>query len=235
MTLPLVFLPSLLSDARVFSHQVMALSRERSVMVAHLPAVSRVEDIAAQLADQLPPRFALAGMCLGGAVAMELMTRVPDRVERLCLISASPLAETPTQAAEREPLIVRARAGKLDDVMADMAVGGALAPGARRQANLGVLQDMARELGPDVFETQSRSMQRRPDYQATLRRSRVRTLIMCGAQDKLTHLRRHEFMAQLMPEARLRVIDDAAHYPTLEAPEASLQALRHWLNDEVAA
>jgi pimeloyl-ACP methyl ester carboxylesterase len=57
----------------------------------------------------------------------------------------------------------------------------------------------------------------------------VPTLILCGAHDKLTPLKRHAFMAELIPYAKLEVIEDAGHLPTLEAPEATTAALRGWL------
>ncbi len=98
-----------------------------------------------------------------------------------------------------------------------------------RQAVLGQVFDMARDLGPDVFEDQSRALQRRPDYQATLRKAKTPTLILCGAHDKLTPVKRHEFMAELMPHARLTVLENAGHILTLEDPEAVNIALRDWL------
>lgn len=74
-----------------------------------------------------------------------------------------------------------------------------------------------------------RALQRRRDQQATLRRCKVPTLILCGEYDRLTPLKRHAFMAELIPYARLEVIADAGHLPTLEAPDAVIAALRAWM------
>ncbi|HYH29825.1 MAG TPA: alpha/beta fold hydrolase, partial [Pseudonocardia sp.] len=41
------------------------------------------------LLDALPPKFALAGLSLGGIVAMALTRRAPERVERLALLATN--------------------------------------------------------------------------------------------------------------------------------------------------
>jgi pimeloyl-ACP methyl ester carboxylesterase len=104
-----------------------------------------------------------------------------------------------------------------------------LAPGPQRLAVLNQVFEMGRDLGPEVLVRQVRALQRRRDQQPTLRRCKVPTLILCGAYDTLTPLKRHAFMAELIPYARLEVIEDAGHLPTLEAPEAVTAALRAWM------
>ncbi|TDE40123.1 alpha/beta fold hydrolase [Antarcticimicrobium sediminis] len=229
MTEALVLLPGMMCDARIFEPQINALSRDRAVMVAPITRGERVEEIASNIIDQLPPRFALAGLSMGGIVAMEVLRRVPERVTRLCLMDTNPLAETPPEAAAREPMIVGVRAGRLDDVMRDAMKPDYLAPGPGRMAVLDKVYAMASDLGPEVFVRQNRALQRRPDQQSTLCKCKAPTLILCGAYDRLTPVKRHRFMAELMPSAELRVIEDAGHLPTLEAPDAVLAALRDWL------
>ena len=52
---------------------------------------------------------------------------------------------------------------------------------------------------------------------------------MCGRHDQLCPVKRHEFMAEFIPHAQLRVIENAGHLPTLKAPEETMTALREWL------
>ncbi|HBS50698.1 MAG TPA: alpha/beta hydrolase [Rhodobacteraceae bacterium] len=229
MTEPLVLLPGMMCDASLFQPQITALSRERAVTVAPITGGERIEEIASGLLDQLPQRFALAGLSMGGIVAMELLRRAPDRITRLCLMDTTPLDEPPKFAAQREPLIVRARAGRLDEALREALPGEVLAPGPRRLEILDLVQEMGLALGPQVFERQSRALQRRRDQQSTLRKCKVPTMVLCGEEDRLTPLKRHSFMAELIPNAELRVIEAAGHLPTLEQPEAVTQALREWL------
>ncbi|MDB2577793.1 alpha/beta hydrolase [Tateyamaria sp.] len=229
MVEPLVFLPGMMCDARLFGPQIAALSPEFSVMVCPVTRGERIEEIASALLDDLPSRFALAGLSMGGIVAMEILRRAPDRVTRLALMDTNPLAETPQIAAAREPQIVKARAGRLLDVMRDEMKPHYLAPGPYRGEILKLVMDMADSLGPETFVRQSRALQRRRDQQATLRKCKVPTLILCGAHDALCPIKRHTFMAELIQGAELLVLDDAGHLPTLEMPDDTTAALRRWM------
>ena len=229
MSEPLVFLPGMMCDARVFAPQVTALSRDYVVTVAPITLGERIEEIASAILPLLPHKFALAGLSMGGIVAMEILRKAPDRVTRLALMDTNALAETPASAAAYEPLIIGAKAGRLDDMMRQMMRPEYLAPGAQRVEVLNSFLDMARDLGPDVFIRQIRALQRRRDQQATLRKCKCPTLVMCGELDGLTPLKRHTFMADLIPYADLKVIPDAGHLPTLEQPERVTAVLRDWL------
>lgn len=229
MAEPLVFLPGMMCDARLFGPQIAALSPEYSIMVSPVTRGERIEEIASGLLDELPARFALAGLSMGGIVAMEVLRRAPDRVTRLALMDTNPLPETPQVAAAREPQIVKARAGRLQDVMRDEMKPHYLAPGPYRNEVLSLVMDMADALGPDVFVRQSRALQRRRDQQSTLRKCKVPALVLCGAHDARCPVKRHTFMAELIHGAELHVLDHAGHLPTLEAPDETTAALRAWM------
>ena len=229
MTLPLVLLPGMMCDARLFLPQIGALSRDRAVQVAPVTGGDRIEEIAKTVLADCPPKFALAGLSMGGIVAMQILAVAPERVERLALMDTNCMAEIVTVSAAREPQIVGVRAGRLEEVMREEMKPNYLAPGPRRLDVLNTVMEMALALGPDVFVRQSRALQRRPDQQVVLRSSRVPTLVMCGEHDALCTIRRHEFIAHLMPNAVLEVIEEAGHLPTLEQPDVVTDLLRRWL------
>jgi len=226
---PLVLVAGAMCDGDVFAPQLTALSPEMAVTVAPISGGDRIEEIASGLLDSLPRKFALAGMAMGGTVALELMRRAPDRVSRLCLISTNSLAETPQSAADYEPIITKLRAGLIEQAVAMCIAPDHLAPGPQRTAMLNHVVQMAQNLGPDRTIRQLRALQRRRDYQATLRKIQVPALVMCGMHDRVTPVKHHEFMAGLIPYAELALVQDAGHLPTLEAPDAVTAALRAWL------
>jgi pimeloyl-ACP methyl ester carboxylesterase len=230
VTEPMILLPGLASDARVFFHQIVSLSLTRPVTVMPLRG-ALVEEMSQAVLAQAPARFAIGGVGLGGTVALDVVRRAPDRVTRAVLISTDPLGETPQAAAAREPRIVAARSGRLREAMASEVPGSALYDGPARGDVLDVLADMARVLGADAFIAQSRALQRRPDHQKTLRRWLLPTLVIAGGADTLVPARRQEFTAELMPKGRFLRIETAGHLPTLEAPDAVSEAMDEFLDE----
>ena len=176
-------------------------------------------------------KFHLVGHSMGGMVAMELARIMPERISRLCLMNTSPLGESAAQAAFREPQMIAARHGRLEEMLRDVMRLDYLAPGPGRLAMQAAFVQMGMDLGPAVFVRQSRALQRRRDQQMTLRHLQMPVLVMVGAHDRMTPVRRHELMATLIPGAQLQVIADAGHMPTLEQPERVTAHLRDWLGE----
>ncbi|PZQ96759.1 MAG: alpha/beta hydrolase [Cereibacter sphaeroides] len=230
MTEPLLLLPGLACDARVFFHQIVSLSLSRAVMVLPLKGAI-VEEMSQAVLAQAPPRFALCGTGLGGTVALDVIRRAPERVTRVVLISTDPFSETPQAAAAREARIVAARAGRVREAMTSELPAAALFNGAARAEVQEVVGDMARVLGADAFISQSRAMQRRPDHQKTLRRFLLPALMIAGAADMLVPPRRQEFTSELMPKGRFMLVNDAGHLPTMESPEAVSEAVDAFLDE----
>ena len=164
MVEPLVLLPGMMCDARLFGPQIAELSSEMPIMVAPVTQGERVEEIASSLLEMLPQRFALLGSDLGAVVAMEILRRAENRVSRIALMGANPLAETPVMAANREPEIVKARSGRMAEVMSTALSPDHLAPGSQRMEVMALVADMAEVLGADVFIRQSRAMHGLPRW-----------------------------------------------------------------------
>lgn len=230
MTEPVLFVPGMMCDAGLFGPQITHLSARRMVQVASLSYGDSIREMAANVLHLAPGRFALVGAGMGGMVAMEMMRRAPERVNRLALIATTPLPETPGEAAAREPQIIKAQTGNLDGAMETALPASALAQGPKRSATLAEVTRMARALGAQCFVRQSRAMQRRPDAQKVLIKNKIPCMVLCGAHDTITPPKRHEFMAELIPYAELVTLDDAGHLPSLESPEKVNIALDAWLD-----
>jgi pimeloyl-ACP methyl ester carboxylesterase len=74
---PLVLLPGMMCDARLFGPQIAAFGA-RSLHLAAMTGADTVQALAAQILAQAPPRFALAGLSMGGIVAMEVLAPAPN-------------------------------------------------------------------------------------------------------------------------------------------------------------
>ena len=226
---PLVFVPGMMCDERLFGPQVEALGRERPVVVARIGGQDTVEAMAAAVLEQAPERFALAGLSLGGIVAMGVVAMAPARVERLALLDTNPMAEAPEVAARREPQIEAVREGRLAEIMATQVIPFFFPKGTTDEAIAVLCLDMAQRQGEAVFVRQSRALQTRPDRCGDLSRVDVPTLVLSGEHDRLCPRDRHELMHRLVPGSRLVFVPGAGHLPTLEQPDATLRELHAWL------
>jgi pimeloyl-ACP methyl ester carboxylesterase len=220
---PLVLIPGMMCDARMWGGLLPHAWH-------YLPkGADTVQALAADLLQHAPPTFALAGLSMGGIIAMEVLRQAPDRVTRLALLDTNPCAETPAVQALRAPQIARALAGDLAGVLRCDMKPNYLCPGPNRAALLDLCMDMALTLGPEVFAAQSRALRDRPDQTATLAAYRGPALVLMGAADQLCPRARHDLMHALMPQSRLAIIEGAGHLPTLEQPDATGAELRRWL------
>lgn len=233
MPVPVVFIPGLMADARLFVPQLVRLGTTYACQIVLPTQGDTVEQMSEAMLSGLPDRFALVGQGLGGDVALDLIRRIPERVTRVALIATDPLAEAPKVAAEREMRMLAARAGRLAEAMRDEVPRHSLFDSPWRDEVLALVQDMALGLGEGVYLRQSRALQRRPDQQKTMRRIKLPGLVIAGAHDATVPLRRQEFTANLMPFGTLRVLENAGHLPTLEDPDTTSQMLEDFLSGPI--
>jgi len=224
---PLVAIPGMMCDARMWGGLDGALSPRR---VHHaLPVTGgSIADMAAAILAAAPPRFALAGLSMGGIVAMEMLHQAPDRVARLALLDTNPLVERPEVQARRAPQVARAVSGDLIGVMRDELKPNYLAD-ASDTATLDLCLAMARDLGPEVFRRQSLALRDRADRTETLAKFAGPALVLMGEADRLCPRDRHELMHALMPQSHLVIVPGAGHLPPLERPAPTFAALKEWL------
>lgn len=227
---PLVLLPGMMCDARLYGPQLSTLGAEREVHIPAYANVSSIGSIVEQLLKELPKRFALAGLSMGGIVAMELIRIAPERVTRLALLDTNPRSELVEVQQGREAQIEAVMAGELADVMSSQMICRYLSDKAPNADEIETLcLQMALDLGNEAFISQSRALQSRPDQQESLPQVKVPTLILMGREDQLCPLDRHQRMLELIPGARFVEIASAGHLPTLEQPELTNKALKEWL------
>ena len=226
---PLVLLPGMMCDARLFMPQVAAFSSVRDILLAGLTGHATIAGLARAVLANAPARFALCGLSMGGIVAMEVLRQAPDRVDRIALLDTNHLAELGEVKSRRLNQMNAVREGQLAGVMRDEMKPNYLAHGPDRQTVLDLCMDMALVLGPHVFLTQSRALMDRRDQTDTLKRADLPALVLCGREDTLCPVSRHEVMAGLLANSVLEVVEGAGHMPTLEQPETTNAALRRWL------
>ena len=228
---PLVLLPGMMCDERLFASQINELSKRREVHFAKITDHETISELASDVLNNAPPVFALAGLSMGGIVAMEIVSQAPERVERLALLDTNPLAELPDVLKRRGPQIDAIKNGQLKEIIRDEMKPNYLFDGVRKTEILKLCMDMALDIGPPAFIRQSIALRDRVDQKNTLGSYKRPALVLCGRHDVLCPLERHELMHTLLENSKLEIIEDAGHLPTLEQPKITTMALASWLED----
>ncbi|MDC0095109.1 alpha/beta hydrolase [Amylibacter sp.] len=228
---PLVLLPGMMCDERLFASQINELSKRREVHFAKITDHETISELASDVLNNAPPVFALAGLSMGGIVAMEIVSQAPERVDRLALLDTNPLAELPDVLKRRGPQIDAIKNGQLKEIIRDEMKPNYLFDGVRKTEILKLCMDMALDIGPDAFIRQSIALRDRVDQKNTLGSYKRPALVLCGRHDVLCPLERHELMHTLLENSKLEIIEDAGHLPTLEQPKITTMALASWLEN----
>lgn len=223
-------MPGLLCDAQLWQPQREALADIADIWIADHTRSDTMAGVARDvLADAPFSSFALAGLSMGGYISLEIMRQAPQRVTRLALLDTAASPEQPEQTLRRMDLIALAKRGKFRDI-ADTLLPLLVHPSRLGESALtNVIRSMAKNIGKKAFVRQQHAIMSRADSRDLLASIASPTLVLCGRQDALTPLARHEEIAGGIRGARLEVIEDCGHLSTLEKPAEVSAALRRWL------
>lgn len=227
---PLVLLPGLLCDERLWRDPAAALSDIAAPLVADLTCDTSVDAMAARVLAHALPRFALAAHSMGAYVAFALLRLAPERVARLALVAASATPDSPARAQQRRAAI------------ASLAQGRFLGVGERLLAQMlhpdrmaGPLSDEVRAMtlrvGPEAFARQQQAILARPDARPGLAALHMPTLVVVGDADMITPPAESAQIARAVAGAHLATLRDCGHLPPMERPAELSALLRDWLCD----
>ncbi|HEX3439805.1 MAG TPA: alpha/beta fold hydrolase [Pseudolabrys sp.] len=226
---PLVLVPGLLCSARLYAPQITALWPFGPITVANHRYDDDMAAIAARILADAPPRFALAGLSMGGYIAFAMLRQAPERIAKLALLDTSARPDRPEQKEVREKGIAMAEGGSFSEVV-DFLAPQFLHRDRRGDVTLnGLIRDMAADTGADAFVRQVKAIMKRPDSRPLLPRIGCPTLVLVGDGDELTPPELSEEIAAGIPGARLAVVPHCGHLSTVERPDAVSAALAEWL------
>jgi pimeloyl-ACP methyl ester carboxylesterase len=227
--IPLVLLPGLLNDSRLWAAQAAALSGLADCSAGDLTGSDAMGGLADSVLARAPAgRFALAGLSMGGYVALEILRRAPERVAALALVDTQARPDTAQATEGRRALMARSE-GDFEGVVETLR-GRLLLPAHAADPGIGGLfAEMARGVGAAAFRRQQAAILGRVDSRPLLPRVACPTLVLCGRQDAVTPPELHEEMAAAIPGAKLVVVEECGHLSAIERPAAVTAALRAWL------
>jgi pimeloyl-ACP methyl ester carboxylesterase len=245
---PLLYLHSAAGEALVWLDVLNGLAEDRTVVApAHpgfwqsegLETIHDIEDLANHYLALMDARgweqVDVMGSSLGGWIAMELAARWPERVGRMVLAASVGIRVPDVPMAD----VFAMTLGKEEDAralsfhnphhpLAKIAIPDLMSLNDEDLANF--LRAMAA-----TAKVAWNPYMHDPRLEGMLPRVSADTLLIWGRSDKVVPVPYGERLAELIPQARLVVVEECGHSIMLEQPEAVLEAARGHLRAGAAA
>ena len=208
-----------LADHRVFTPDLPGHGRTEG------PGYQSIEDYASRIVNFLKTirlsRAVLVGYSMGGAIALALALNYPERVAGICLISTGPRLPIPSAILENA-----AHTSTLPFAISKLqeASFGPQTPASLKNEFFKRLTAVRRTLlVSDLLACDHFDVTRR------LNTIQTPTLVICGADDRLTPLHFSRTLAANIPNAALQTVDGAGHLLVLEQPNRLAKLIRVFL------
>lgn len=233
---PLLLVPGVLCSPRLFAAQVAALKGRAEIVVpdwrrAPLSIWDTWESAARWVVDQMPPgKFALAGLSLGGMMAVEIMQFAADRVTKLALLDTGMRSQNEAERAVRRARIRLANEGHFELILGMQMTRFIPAYRLPDKPLVDEVLTMCNEIGVEIYKRQEELAAIRADRRPDLPRIKCPTIVVCGRDDAATPLFLSEEMAKAIPTAALVVVEQCGHLVTMEKPEETNRILGTWLD-----
>ncbi|WP_125774266.1 alpha/beta fold hydrolase [Antribacter gilvus] len=237
--LPLVLLHAYPLDHRMWTECAQALPPGIRVLAVDLPGQGHsdlagraptieaaADAVHATLTAQGEGHAVMAGISLGGYVALALAERHPASVRGLGLVDTRSTADTEEARANRLRIADEAESTQAIDAVLGMPAKllGETSLKNRRRL-FPVLEAWIRAQSPAGIAWAQRAMAARPDRTEVLRGFTYPVAVVVGAEDSITPVPDAEHMAQAAPDSALSVVPETGHLSAVEDPQAVADAL----------
>jgi pimeloyl-ACP methyl ester carboxylesterase len=167
-------------------------------------------------------RFVVAGHSLGGAIALLTALHDGDLLDGLILVDTGARLRVDPSLLRGARAAAEAGHAPATDRSWGFASG-------TPQSMVDTVQQLTAGTDPavtyqdwiadDTFDVMSR-----------VKEIRVPTMAICGAQDRLTPVKYHQFLAAQIPGCQLTIVEDAGHWMFWERPEVFTRTVRSFLD-----
>lgn len=240
---PLVLIHGWAMHTGIWRNFAKQLAQHYQVICVDLPGHGRseklpeftLEAISNHLEKILPTTVcSLVGWSLGGAVALDLASRFPDRVKNLVIIGSNPcFVKTPTWAGIKMSVLEKFAAELTQDCRGTLLRFLSLQVSGLEDSRT-VLKELKAALqdcdSPDTTVLQGGlNILQQQDLRSQLVKLACPVQVILGSHDTLVPMAVGEQMRGLNPKLRLNVIDKAAHVPFLSHPNLLISLLKNFI------
>jgi 3-oxoadipate enol-lactonase len=229
--------PVLARRLRVITFDNRGVGRSRALSYAYTTA-AMADDAATVLDGVGVERAHVYGISLGGMVAQALALRHPERVRSLVLGATSPGGPRAERPSAEVTAFFRRRLRMAPEEAAWESVPINYGPRCRSEHFDRIEEDVAQRLAHPFSERAYRAQLFAAVWHnclGALSRIAVPTLVVHGALDRVVPVANAHLLAERIPGARLRILEDAGHlYPT-EEPSADREIARFFADQRAEA
>ena len=213
---PLLLLPAMGCDGQLWARQIVDLGAIAQPEFGDLSQDDTLAAMAVRVLANAPPRFAVAGVSLGGYVALEIVRQAPERVLRIALFGTRASMEARPRSVSGQGQL--ATAPHADPRLTPNVAGPA--------------QAMAERVGQTVFERQQRALLARPDIAEAIAAITVPTLVAVGDRDVICTSDDARALSARIPGSHFHLLRSCGHLAPLERPGEVTTLLRQWLRGD---
>ncbi len=223
--------PVLSRSLRVITFDNRGVGRSRARF--HSYTTEAMADDAVSVLDAAGiERAHVYGFSLGGMVAQQLALRHADRVRSLVLGAKHPGGSRALRPTDDVIAFFRRRASMTAKDAARASVPFNYGPRCRREHPDRIAEDLQQRLahpfperayGAQMYAAALHNCYRR------LGRIEAPTLVVHGTEDRVVPVANAEILAERIPRARLRILEEAGHLYSTEQPEVDEEIARFFL------
>jgi 3-oxoadipate enol-lactonase len=242
---PVVLIHGYPFNRSLWNEQIEVLSQNHRVIAPDLRGFGESEasdgtatmnrmaqDVALLLNHLGIARATIAGLSMGGYVALAFYKQLSSRVRALILADTRAQADTAeakqTRAQQAEKALSEGMAGIADAMLPKLLTPETV---SKHPDIVKRVRDMMLKTKPEGAAAALRGMAERDDLTSLLSKISVPTLILVGAEDAITPVADSEKMNQAIADSRLVVLENAGHVSNLERTEQFNDALLDFLKE----
>ncbi len=234
---PLIFLHGVGSDKSVWKFQLRELSKNRRVIAFDYAGYGESDLPEKALTQRGVARYILsamdalnietahvAGLSMGGVIALEMFAQSPRRVKSLVLANSFACHPKGAELAERSRKFLETNSMR---DFAEMRVDFLLAPQTSKEIRNEVVEMMSR-IDKRTYAWASAAVWT-ADYLDLLPTIDVPTLVIGGELDQPTPPELSKQLAANIPSAKLEIIKTAGHLSNLDKPEVFNRLIENFI------
>jgi pimeloyl-ACP methyl ester carboxylesterase len=193
--------------------------------------INQIDDLARHIITMLDEyrieSVAVAGLSMGGYLALALWRVAPNRINRLALCNTRAAADDQaTKAARSRNAAIALEQGSeaIADIMLPRLLSEFTGNGMKR-----LVRDMAASAPARTIANALLMMRERPDATSLLPHITVPTLVIGATHDPIIPADESRAMADRVPNGHALIIDEVGHLSNLERPDIFNAAIINWM------